>query len=329
MSRLPLTLGISEYDHVRDLCLGDVEVDGIDLTCLTLGVEEVFHRFIHFREWDVSEMAFGKYLSLISQGDQSLVSIPVFPCRAFRHSAFYVRRDSGLHDPKQLVGKRVGIPEWAQTACIFARGVLVHQYGVDLADIDWYQAGVSQPGRAEKVALRLPEGVRVTPRPDKSLTGMLMARELDCVITAHAPEPFMLGDPTIVQLFADPTAVEAMYWRETGIFPIMHTIAIRRDVYEHNRWVAVNLYKAFDEARRRSLARVFSATASRYPVPWVTEFAARWRPLFGEEYWPYGLEANRTTLEAFCQYAFEQGVCHRRVRVEELFVPEVLSPVRV
>ncbi len=329
MSRLQLTLGISEYDHVRDLCQGGVEVDGIDLTCLVLGVEEVFHRFINFREWDVSEMAFGKYVSLISQGDQSLVSLPVFPSRAFRHSAFYVRRGSGLTDPRQLKGKRVGVPEWAQTACVYARGVLMHQYGLRLADIKWFQAGVSQPGRTEKVALKLPEGVSLTPVPDKSLTGMLLAGELDCMISAHAPEPFARGDPSIVQLIADPTAVEAAYWRETGIFPIMHTVVIRREVYDRHRWAAMNLYKAFDEARRRSLARVFSAIASRYPVPWMTEFAARWRPLFGEEYWPYGLEANRTTLEALCEYALEQGVCHRRVTVEDLFVPEVLSAVRV
>jgi 4,5-dihydroxyphthalate decarboxylase len=329
MSRLHLTLAISEYDHVRDLCTGVVPIEGVDLTHLSLSVEEVFFRFIKFREWDISEMALGKYVSLLSQDDHSLVAIPVFPSRVFRHSAIYVRRESELTDPTQLRGKRVGVPEWAQTAGIYARGVLRHQYGLQLSAIEWWQAGVNQPGRNEKVELRLPQGIRLNRAPEKTLSGMLISGELDAVIAAHPPEPFERGDPSIVRLFRDAQAVEEAYWRTTGIFPIMHTIAIKRDVYERHRWVAMNLYQAFEEARRRSLQRVFGPTASRFPVPWLPEFADRWRHLFGAEYWPYGLEPNRTTLDAFCQYAFEQGVCHRKVAAEELFPPEVLSAFRV
>jgi len=329
MSRLHLTLAISEYDHVRDLCSGAVAVDGVDLTHLSMSVEEVFFRFIKFREWDISEMALGKYVSLLSQDDHSLVAIPVFPSRVFRHSAIYVRRESELTDPTQLTEKRVGVPEWAQTAGIYARGFLMHQYGLRLSAIEWWQAGVNQPGRDEKVALRLPQGVRLNRAPERTLSGMLISGELDAVISAHPPEPFERGDPGIVRLFRDVQAVEEAYWRTTGIFPIMHTIAIKRDIYERHRWVAMNLYHAFDEARRRSLRRIFGATASRFPVPWLPELADRWRHLFGAEYWPYGLEPNRTTLDAFCQYAFEQGVCHRKVAAEELFPPEVLSAFRV
>ncbi len=329
MSRLHLTLAISEYDHVRDLCSGAVAVDGVDLTHLSLSVEEVHFRFTKFREWDVSELSLAKYGSLLSQDDRSLVAIPVFPNRIFRHSAIYVRRESELTDPTQLTGKNVGVPEWAQTAGVYARGFLMHQYGVRLSAIEWWQAGVNQPGRNEKVELRLPQGIRLHQVPEKTLTGMLISGELDAVITAHPPEPFKRGDPGIVRLFRDPLAVEEAYWRTTGIFPIMHIIAIKRDVYERHRWVAMNLYKAFDEARRRSLQRIFELTASRVPVPWLPDHADRWRGLFGPDYWPYGLEPNQTTLDAFCQYAFEQGVCHRKVAVEELFPPEVLSAFRV
>jgi 4,5-dihydroxyphthalate decarboxylase len=329
MSKLHLTLAISEYDHVRDLCSGAVAVDGVDLTHLSLSVEEVFFRFTHFREWDVSEMSLGKYVSLLSQDNHPMVAIPVFPSRAFRHSAIYVRRESELTDPTQLKGKRVGVPEWAQTAGIYARGYLMHQYGVRLDTIDWWQAGVNQAGRNEKVELRLPQGVRLHPAPGKTLSGMLISGELDAVITAHPPEPFERGDPGIVRLIRDHQTVEEAYWRATGIFPIMHTVAIKREVYERHRWVAMNLYKAFDEARRRSLRRLFEMTASRFPVPWLYDYGDRWRQLFGPEYWPYGLEPNRTTLEAFCQYAFEQGVCHRRVAADDLFPPEVLSTFRV
>lgn len=329
MEKLHLALAISDYDHVRDLTSGAVAVDGIELTHLPLSIEEIHFRFTNFREWDVSEMSLAKYAALLSQDDCPMVAIPVFPNRAFRHSAIYVRREAELTDPSQLAGTRVGVPEWAQTAVVYARGFLVHQYGLPLAAIEWTQAGVNQPGRTEKVDLRLPPGVRLTRAPEKTLSGMLLSGELDAAISAHPPEPFERGDPEIVRLFRDAPVVEEAYWRTTGIFPIMHVVAIRRDVYDRHRWVAMNLYKAFNEARRRSVQRVLELTSSRVPVPWLADYAERWRSLFGTEYWPYGLEPNRTTLEAFCRYAFEQGVCHRQLAADELFAREVSSSFRV
>ncbi len=329
MSRLRLVLAISDYDHVRDLTSGAVAADGIELVHLDLPVEEIHFRFTQFHEWDASEMSLGKYISLLSQDDRSMVAIPVFPNRAFRHSSIYVRAGSGLSDPARLAGRRVGVPEWAQTAGIYARGFLVHQYGLRLTAIEWWQAGVNQPGRIEKVELRLPEGLRLHRAPEKTLSGMLLSGEIDAVMSAHPPEPFERGDPGVVRLFGDAPAVEEAYWRTTGIFPIMHVVALRRDVYERDRWVAMSLYKAFDEARRRSVRRAFDVMASRFPVPWMADYAARWAERFGPDYWPYGLEPNRTTLEAFCRYALEQGVCHRKVTPDELFVPEVSRVFRV
>ena len=329
MSRIRLTLGISDYDHVRDLTNGVVTSEGIDLVPLSFVVEEIHFRFTAFREWDVSEMSLGKYIALVSQGEAPMVAIPVFPNRAFRHSSIYVRRDAELTDPRQLAGRRVGVPEWAQTAGIYTRGFLVHQYGVPLSAIEWWQAGVNQPGRAEKVELRLPRDIRLHRVADRSLTAMLQAGELDAVMTAHPPEPPSGDGPEIVRLFGDAAAVEEAYWRATGIFPIMHIVAIKREIYSQYPWVAMNLYKAFDEARRRSVRRSFDVTASRFPVPWMADYAARWRDLFGPDYFPYGLEPNRVTLSAFCDYAHEQGVCHRKVTPEELFVPEVLRSFRI
>jgi 4,5-dihydroxyphthalate decarboxylase len=335
MSKLRLTLGISDYDHVRDLTSGTVTAQGIDLLPLDLVVEEIHFRFTAFREWDVSEMSLGKYISLVSQGEPPMVAIPVFPNRAFRHSSIYVRRDAELTDPTQLAGRRVGVPEWAQTAGIYARGFLAHQYGVPLSAIDWWQAGVNQPGRAEKVELRLPRDIRLHRVADRSLTEMLLAGDLDAVMTAHPPEPpdglpsQGGAGPEIIRLFVNAAAVEEAYWRATGIFPIMHVVAIKREVYAQYPWVAMNLFKAFDEARRRSVRRAFDVMASRFPVPWMADYAGRWRELFGGEYFPYGLEANRVTLGAFCDYAHEQGVCHRPVTPEELFAPEVLRAFRI
>src|SRR5215470_11141346 len=329
MSLLPLTLAISEYDHVRDLVSGRVKPEGIELRALVLPIEEIFYRFTLHREWDVSEMAMGKYVALRSQGDTSLSAIPVFPSRMFRHSSIYVRSDGPVKAPADLKGRRVGVPEWAQTAAIYSRGLLVHQYGLNLADIAWVQAGVNEPGRTEKVALNLPAGVTVERPAEKTLNGMLLAGELDAVMTAHAPAAFEAGDPRVARLFPDFMPVELAYWRETGIFPIMHCVAIETRVLEAHPWVAMNLLTAFEAAKRRSVARAFEATASRFPIPWSHERASLAAPLFDYEYWPYGIEPNRATLEAFLSYAHEQGVCHRRLTPEELFPPEVASSFKV
>jgi 4,5-dihydroxyphthalate decarboxylase len=329
MPSLPLTLAISEYDHVRDLVSGRVKPEGIDLTALVLSIEEIFYRFTVYREWDVSEMAMGKYVSQRSQGDASLTAIPAFPSRMFRHSSIYVRSDGPVKTPADLKGRRVGIPEWAQTAAIYSRGLLEHQYGLKLADIAWVQAGVNEPGRTEKVALKLPTGVTVERPVEKSLNGMLLAGELDAVMTAHAPAAFEAGDPRVQRLFADFMAVELAYWRETGIFPIMHCIAIQTRVLEAHPWIAMNLLTAFEAAKRRSVARAFEATASRFPIPWSHERASLAAPLFGNDYWPYGIEPNRVTLAAFLNYAHEQGVCHRLMSPEELFPPAVASAFKV
>lgn len=329
MPLLPLTLAISEYDHVRDLVSGRVKPEGIDLTALVLSIEEIFYRFTVYREWDASEMAMGKYVSLRSQGDTSLTALPVFPSRVFRHSSIYVRRDGPVKTPADLRGRRVGVPEWAQTAAIYSRGALAHQYGLALADIRWVQAGVNEAGRTEKVALKLPPGVTIDRPADKTLNGMLLAGELDAVLSAHAPAAFEAGDPRIKRLIEDFLPVEQEYWRATGIFPIMHCIAVKTSVLEAHPWAAMNLFTAFEEAKRRSVARAFEATASRFPIPWTFERAREAAPLFGRDYWPYGIEGNRATLEAFLTYAHEQGVCHRRLTPEELFPPEVTSTFKV
>ena len=310
--KLPLSLAISPYDHARDL-----RPQGIELALLDLPIEEIFYRFTRFREWDVSEMSFGKVVSLLSQPAPDIVVLPVFPSRVFRHSAIY----SKLAKPKDLEGKRVGIPEWAQTAGIYVRGLLAHEYGVDLRRIEWIQAGVREPGRVEKVELKLPEGVRITPAPDKTLAGMLASGELDAVISARDP-----GGP---RLFPNYQEIEEAYFKKTRIFPIMHVIVLRRAVYERDRWVAMNLFKAFDEAKRASQARITEIGLSHVPMPWLSEHARRWREVAGEDFWPYGLEENRSTLEAFLQYAFEQGVATRRLAVEELFAPETLERAKI
>jgi 4,5-dihydroxyphthalate decarboxylase len=327
VARLRLTAAISDYDHVRELWSGAVQVEGVELNHLDLPVEEIFHRFTLYREWEISEMSMGRFVALRSRGDDTMVAIPVFPSRVFRHSALYVLAGSALRDPGALAGRRVGVPEWAQTAVIYARGILSDQYAVALADVDWFQAGLEQPGRDEAVPVAVPAGVRLTRIPDRSLSQMLLAGELDAVISARPPLAW--GDGRVRRLLRDAPAVEEAYWRETGVFPIMHVVVIRGDVHDAHPWLAMSLYKGFDRARLSSLRRLRTMNLSHVPIPWAQDCLERWTELFGGEYWPYGLEGNRATLETFLRYAHESGVCQRRLSLEELFPASVLRPYRV
>ena len=320
MPDIALTLAMSEADHVADIMSGRLKPEGISLTCLQFEIEEVFWRFIKYREWDISEMSMGKYVSLVSQGDTSIIALPVFISRVFRHASFFVRKDGKVHAPQDLKGKRIGIPEWAQTAAVYSRGLIEHEWGIGLGEIEWVQAGVNQPGRVEKVELKLPKGVTITPRPDRSLSQMLKSGEIDVAMCARAPDCFVKErDPNIVRLFPNHAELEADYYRRTGIFPIMHVVAMKRSVHERWPWVAGNMMHVFEEAKRRSLERARDMTAARYPLPWHWLHAQWVERTFGEDFWPYGLEPNRKTLRAFVDYAHEQGVCHRKVGLDELF----------
>lgn len=329
MSKLKLTLASSPYDHISDFTSGQIQAEGIEINFLPLQIEEMFYRFINFSEFHVSEISSGKYTSLISQGDDRFVGLPIFPSRVFRQSSVYIRRDGPVKKAEDLAGKKVGIPEWGQSAAVYSRGWIQHDVGIPLSDIHWMQAGVNQPGRKEKVALKLPDGVQYTPRPDKSLSEMLLEGEIDAILTAHPPELFEHGDPRIVRLFEDYQSVEEDYYKRTGIWPIMHLYAIRRDVFEAHPWVAKTLMKAFTEAKDRSLERAIEITACRMPFAWCYDAAEKAKKLFGDDFYPYGLEPNRTTLEAFLLYGFEQGLFHRHMEPEELFPKEVLSEFKV
>jgi 4,5-dihydroxyphthalate decarboxylase len=327
MAAIRLTLALGDYDHTRDLAHGLVSVEGIELVHLNLPIEEIFFRFIKFREWDVSEMSFAKYVALRSQDDGSIVALPVFPSRVFRLSSIYVRPDGKVRSPADLRGARIGLPEWAQTAAIYTRGYIAHELGIPLASIEWVQAGVNEPGRAEKVALKLPEGLRLRPAPTRSLNDLLLAGEIEAMLSARPPAAF--ADGRIVRLVPEYRGAEEAYYRKTGVFPIMHVVAMRREVLDAYPWAAMNLLKAFEEAKRRSLARLSDITASHAPLAWMGDYVAHMRALFGDDPFPYGIEPNRRTLDAFLQFAHEQGVCHRRLAPEDLFPAQVQAAYRV
>ena len=329
MKKLHLTVATDDYDHFRDFRLGLVKAEGIETTWLTMDIHEVFARFAANREWDVSELSFAKFTAQVTEPDSDIVGIPVFASRMFRMSSFYINKKSGIKSASDLRGKRIGLPEWAQTAAVYTRGWLQHNAGVPLTEIHWHQAGTEQPGRTEKVELNLPKGLKLTRVTDKALSGMLAAGELDCILTARPPSCFVKKHPDVARLFPDFQAEEMRQFEATGVYPIMHIIALKRSILKNNPWVARNLFNAFEESKERSLERLHDMSVSRYPVPWLADHVARLKERLGKDLYPYGIEENRPTLETFLKYAYEQGIARRLAKPEDLFPSGIMVSVKV
>jgi len=330
MGKLRLTLACWNYDRTRALADGRVRIEGVDLNYLPLPVEEIFWGMLRYREFDVAELSFSSYILSHSRGEGHFIAIPVFPSRVFRHSCIYINTQAGIQNPQDLRGRRVGVPEYQMTAAVWARGILQHEYGVAPSDIEWFTGGLEQAGRREKLKLDLPAEIRVQQIGlDQTLNTMLVMGQLDAVITARAPSAFVHGDKRIARLFPNYREVEAEYYRRTGIFPIMHTVVIRREIYESNRWLARSLYRAFEQAKQVCYEDMFEVGALKVMHPWIVAEAEALRDLFGGDWWPYGLEPNRKTIETLLQYSFEQGLSKRLLNPESLFAPESLEMAKV
>ena len=330
MSKLRLSLACWNYDRTRALSDGSVQPDGIELTYLNLPVEETFFRMLRHREFDVAEMSLSSYAVSLAREPRPFVAIPVFPSRFFRHSCIYVNAKSGIREPRDLVGKRVGTPEYQMTAPVWIRGILAEHYGVPVDSVTYFTGGEEEPGRDEKIALDLPANIRVQRiGPTRTLAAMLDAGEIDALHTARMPSTFRAGNPNVRRLFDDYVRVEQQYFRDTGIFPIMHTVVVRRDIYENNRWIAQSLYKAFAQAQRRTYDDLYVTAALKAMLPWLTAHVEEARALMGADYWPYGFGPNRATLATFLRYHHEQGLSRRLLTPEELFAPETLESFRI
>jgi 4,5-dihydroxyphthalate decarboxylase len=275
------------------------------------------------REFDVSELSSAKFANLVSQPDSDIIGLPVFPSRQFRFSSFYINTKKGIKGPADLRGKRIGLPEWAQSAAVYTRGYLMHDVGIPLSDIHWVQAGTEQAGRIEKVELDLPNGIKVERIADRTLSDMLAKGEIDAAMIAREPSCFRKGHPDVARLFPDFRAMELAYFEKTKIFPIMHIMAMKRSVLAKHPWVARNLFNAFEESKKNSLHRIQDNAISSYPVPWFTDYARSLKKAFGDDTHPYGITANRPTLEAYLTYAYEQGIARRLMKPEEIFPPNI------
>jgi 4,5-dihydroxyphthalate decarboxylase len=331
MEKLSLTVACGEYDRTHALQTGAVQAEGIRLTYIPLQAEEIFWRMGHHQEFDASEMSLSNHITMSSRGHSPFVAIPVFPSRFFRHSCIFINTESGIKSPADFKGKRVGAPEYSITAAVWIRGFLNDDYGVRAGDMEWLVGGQEDPGRKERVKLDLPPEIKVDSIPDdKTLNGMLESGEIDALISARSPSCFVEGAPHIRRLFPNYKDIEIDYYKRTKIFPIMHVLVIRKEVYEKNPWVARSLYKAFTEAKDLAIKKLnFPTNTLSVTLPWLTWEREQLKEIFGADWWPYGIEANRHVLETLIRYMSEQGLLAQPVKVDEIFVPNVVGEFKI
>jgi 4,5-dihydroxyphthalate decarboxylase len=330
MTRLNLSMACWDYDRIAPLQTGAVRAEGIDLNIQTLEVEETFFRMLRHQEFDVAEMSLSSYCVKLARPDCPFIAIPVFPSRFFRHSCIFVSTRSGIEKPADLIGKRIGVPEYQLTAPVWIRGVLEDEYGVDPTSVTYFTGGEEQPGRHEKIKLDLPDAFRVQPiGPTQTLSRMLADGEIDALHAPRAPSTFYSEPDRVRRLFPDFVQVEKAYFQKTGIFPIMHVIALRRDVYEQNRWIARALFKAFIAAQQICYDQLRVMASLKTMLPWQIAAVEETIATLGEDWWPYGVERNRHVLETFARYHHRQGLSERRLNIEEMFAPETLEEFRI
>ena len=330
MSTLRLTLACCNYDRTRALVDGRVRPEGIDLNCLDLPVEETFFRMLRHREFDVAEMSLSSYVMSLCQPRPPFIAIPVFPSRAFRHSGIYVHTGSGIRTAQDLIGRRVGTAEYQLTAAVWIRGILAEHYGVPVESMTYFTGGQEEPGRLEKLPIALPTGIRLERiGSGDTLSAMLASGAIDALFAPRAPSSLHTSPGTVTRLFEDFMTVERDYFRLTGIFPIMHTLVIRRDVYERDRWVAQSLHKAWCAAQQETYRDLRETAALKTMLPWLVAHVEETRREMGDDFWPYGLEPNRRTLETFLRYSYEQGLSKDLLSPDRLFAPETLASFRI
>ncbi len=264
MPRLQLSLACWDYDRTRALADGSVRPEGIDLVYQNLFVEETFFRMLRNREFDAAEMSLSSYCVSLMREEPAFVAIPVFPSRFFRHSCIFVSAKSGIREPKDLAGKKTGVPEYQMTAPVWIRGILQDEYGVDPASCEYWTGGEEEPGRDEKLELELPAKFRLKSiGPKQTLAQMISDGELDAMHTARTPSTFAARPGTVRRLFEDYVEVEKAYYRKTKIFPIMHTVVVRRELYQANRWIAPGAAQDLRNPRHHHGANHNAALAGR------------------------------------------------------------------
>ena len=328
--KVELSVALGDYDRTRPLLDGAVRIDGAMPIFLTLSPEEIFFRAFRHADFDVCELSLSSFVVRSARGDNPYIAVPVFLSRAFRHSAIVVRTDRGIGSPRDLRGRRIGTPEYQLTACVWARGLLQDEFGLDPAEVRWVRGGMEQPGRVEKLDLELPAGVRLEEAPPGCTLPELLERgEIEGLVGPRLPPQVRDPNAHVGWLFPDPTGAAMEYFQRTRIFPIMHVLGVRRALVERHPWLPMTLTKAFGQAKAAASVRLRDTSASQIMLPFLEEQLLVTERLMGEDFWPYGLEPNRRTLETFLRYHREQGLSRRELAVEELFHPASLESFKI
>lgn len=329
MAKLNLSIAVRDYDRTRPLSDGLAQIDGVDPVFMALGPEEIFFRAFRHAEFDICELSLSSFTVKTAQGNCPYVGVPAFVSRAFRHNAIYVRVDR-IKKPADLKGKTIGVPEYQLTANVWARAILQDDHGVKPSDIRWIRGGIFEAGRLEKIAITLPRDVKLEDAPaDRTLSDMLGAGEIDGVIGPRVPTPFERGDPNVGWLFSDPVAAAKDYYKRTGIFPIMHLIGVRRELAAQHPWLPAAVFKAFERSKAVAVESLSDTSSSKVTLPFIEERVIEARALMGDDFWSYGVDKNRKTLETFLRHHHAQGLSSRLVEVEELFHPGTLETYKL
>lgn len=330
MSKLSLTIATGDYDRVRAIREGRVEVAGCDATYLLLEPEELFFRQARYREFDVAEMSFSTYLMQRQRGLTDFIAIPVFLSRAFRHSGIFIRTDRLVGSPADLAGKRVGVPEYQMTAAVWQRGLLQEEYGLAPNQVVWRTGGLEQPGREERSPFTPPPGLDLAPIPhDQTLSGMLESGDLDALLVPRPPSCFLRGAANVARMFPDYRSVEQDWYRRRRLHPIMHLVIVRQSLVDRYPWLPASLFKTFRQAKDLAIAELERLVALPVSLPWLGAELAATRAVLGADIWPYGFAENRAEIEALIAYSLAQGLITAAPVSEELFAPTTLATARV
>src|SRR6266567_2283943 len=330
MANLQLSLILGNNPRTRPIIDGDVKPDGIDLAITVAHPSEIFWRQLSYEEFDISEMSMSSFLIITAHGDKRWVALPVFTSRMFFHTGSLVRSDSGIEEPQDLKGKRIGVPEYQQTAALWARGVLQHEFGVQPSDMDWWMERTEERSHGGHTGFTAPKGVRFNRIPaEKTMASMLLSGELDASLLYLGERNLvdrsgvdLSGNPAVRTLFPSPAAEGSRYYQKTGIFPINHGMVVKRSLLQEHPWVAINLYKAFAEARDRVAARTRELAGVYFDLGVLPPDK---RSALTTDPYPYGIQANRDVLETIAEYSHEQGLTPRVVKLEEVFTPSTLE----
>lgn len=315
------------YDRTQPLLDGRIKTDGIDLTMLSPTIEECIIGMLHHRQWDAAEMSFSASLIAVERGEPAFTLLPIFPSRCFRHSAIFVNTAAGIERPEDLRGKRVGVPAYARlAAAVWVRGMLEDDYGISPSDVTWVVPEPLPIGSSDNIPIQLPPEMKIEEvGTDPWIDQRLAAGEIDALVTARLPRPFIDGDPRVGRLFADPKEVEADYFRRTGIFPPMHVIAVRRELYEAHPWIGPSLFEAFVQAKRVGLSDAYEIDVSRHSLGWWVTYLEEERAVLGNDPWTYGVIPNRHTIKTFIDYCHRQGLLERRLAINDVFPANLLD----